>query len=107
MKQGIKRRTVPWPGDDGGDDGGDVDGDDLNTLGADAVFGVLANHFVLGSMALSSELTDGQAIGMASGTDQTFDAMALTVGGASLNAGGLDVCAGNGAIHILDGVIGF
>ena len=86
---------------------GDVDGDDLNTLGADAVFGVLANHFVLGSMVLSSELTDGQAIGMASGTDQTFDAMALTVGGASLNAGGLDVCAGNGAIHILDGVIGF
>ena len=86
---------------------GDVDGDDLNTLGADAVFGVLANHFVAGGMVLSSELTDGQNITMASGTDFAFDATTLTVGGASLNAGGLDVCAGNGAIHILDGVIGF
>ena len=89
------------------DQDGDVDGDDLNALGADAVFGVLANHFVAGAMVLSSELTDGQAIGMASGTDQTFDATALTVGGAALNAGGLDVCAINGAIHIFDGVIGF
>ena len=86
---------------------GDVDGDDLNTLGADAVFGVLANHFVAGGMVLGSELTDGQNITMASGTDFAFDATTLTVGGAALNAGGLDVCAGNGAIHILDGVIGF
>lgn len=86
---------------------GDVDGDDLNTLGADAVFGVLANHFVAGGMVLSSELTDGQNITMASGTDFAFDATTLTVGGTALNASGLDVCAGNGAIHILDGVIGF
>ena len=86
---------------------GDVDGDDLNALGPDAVFGVLANHFVAGSMVLSSELTDGQTITMASGSGQAFDATALTVGGAGLNAGGLDVCASNGAIHILDGVIGF
>ena len=89
------------------DQDGDVDGDDLNTLGADNVFGVLANHFVAGSMVLSSELTDGQTITMASGSGQTFDATALTVGGAGLNASGLDVCATNGAIHILDGVIGF
>ena len=86
---------------------GDVDGDDLNTLGADAVFGVLANHFVAGGMVLSSELTDGQTITMASGSGQDFNASALTVGGAELNAGGLDVCASNGAIHTLDGVIGF
>ncbi len=89
------------------DQDGDVDADDLNSLGADAVFGVLANHFVIGDMVLSSELTDGQTITMTSGTGQAFDASALTVGGAALNAGGLDICATNGAIHVLDGVIGF
>ena len=89
------------------DSNGVVDGVDLNTLGEDAVFGVLANHFVLQSMVLSSELTDGQTITMASGNGQSFDATALTIGGAPLNAGGLDICGSNGAIHTIDRVIGF
>tara|TARA_B100000925_G_C21991596_1_gene467091 strand:+ start:969 stop:2042 length:1074 start_codon:yes stop_codon:yes gene_type:complete len=89
------------------DQDGDVDGDDLNALGADAVFGVLADHFVIGQMVLSSELTDGQSVTTASQNGQLFDATALTIGGAPLNAGGLDICGSNGAIHIIDRVIGF
>ena len=89
------------------DQDGDVDGDDLNALGADAVFGVLADHFVIGQMVLSSELTDGQSVTTASQNGQLFDATAMTIGGAPLNTGGLDICGTNGAIHTIDRVIGF
>ena len=89
------------------DQDGDVDGDDLNALGADAVFGVLADHFVIGQMVLSSELTDGQSVTTASQDGQLFDATAMTIGGAPLNTGGLDICGTNGAIHTIDRVIGF
>ena len=89
------------------DQDGDVDGDDLNALGADAVFGVLANHFVIGQMVLSSELTDGQSVTTASQNGQLFDATAMTIGGAPLNTSGLDICGTNGAIHTIDRVIGF
>lgn len=65
---------------------------------------ILLYHVTVGALD-SAAVIASESIPMANGEMAPVDVEALTVGGAALNAGLLDIAASNGIIHVLDYVM--
>lgn len=65
---------------------------------------ILLYHVTVGALD-SAAVVGSESIPMANGDMAVVDAEALTIGGAALNGGLLDISASNGIIHVLDYVM--